>query len=623
MRARPARRHALFLGCLLSGQAVIADGPAPGPAGSSKAAPAKAPTPTPAPTAASTVIAPASPAEVARDRAATEARIKALEAPEARDKPATRPLLDLLQERRRLLAEWARVAGERSAAEHPEHGPEAQAAESKADLEKTLALIEQAARAPDSLLPEVFQPPAAGVVPSDARLAEMKEAIDAARVEWKDRTAEVEKLRAEGTRALSTQLAALRSERDKVHQGFATLSARRGEREAALGSAGSAEARDLARERLANFDWEARVESERLAALEARIALAARRLDLGAFQVQARDARARLARRLAERMEEKYAALADRRRVDLKRAVVSEVDRAARADDPIEKYRAKHNADLLDLQEQVVAYEKASATTGGVSVEDQRALADSADTDLADLKKLLADGNVSPLDVLRLKNDFRRITPERSQVVRTDLAASEAETTAYEVALTDAEIDLVNDSRDDRFDRESLLEQVPNRRRGEARAVLDDLEARHLALLHRRRNVLQKLARRAEDAHNQVLRRIETLDQQYAFIRTHIFWIRDAEPLGSATFSHARDDSIRAAKALFRLACEAGDRSLWGRTSPEFVVGMVGLVLLPWPLCLARKALDRGRVADIPAATAGPINLPSRGSAVDATMGDE
>ena len=130
--------------------------------------------------------------------------------------------------------------------------------------------------------------------------------------------------------------------------------------------------------------------------------------------------------------------------------------------------------------------------------------------------------------------------------------------------------------------------------------MLDELEARHKALLNRRRNVLQKLARRAEDAHNQVLRRIETLDEQYAFIRTHIFWIRDAEPLGAATLAHARDDSIRTARALVRLAMEAvrplalGPRLARIRPRPGRP-GRPPLAALPRP-----EALDRLRLATTP-----------------------
>jgi hypothetical protein len=224
-------------------------------------------------------------------------------------------------------------------------------------------------------------------------------------------------------------------------------------------------------------------------------------------------------------------------------------------------------------------------------------LAEATITNFAELRDLLDDGNVSPLDALRLKNDFRRIVPERAQIVQTDLATTTAELTQYENALTDAEIDLVNDTRDDRFDRESLLELLPAKRRAEAKAILDDLETRHKALLNRRRNVLQKLARRAEDAHNQVLRRIQTLDDQYAFIRTHIFWIRDVEPLGSATLLHARDDSIRVARALFALAMETGDRALWGKLSADFILALAALFILPLPLLIGQRALDRLRLA--------------------------
>lgn len=606
MRARQARLHALFLGCLLSTASAPADDRAPAQTAPKKAA-VQAPASPEAPR-----IAPATPAEVARERLATEARLRVLSAPEAKDKPSTRPIRELLEDRRRMLQDWEKVARERSQAERPEDSPERLAAETKVDLEKTGALLEQSAKAPDALLPEAFQAPTAGSKPSEARLAEMKEAIDGARVELKDRSTELEKLRAEGTRTHAAAVAGLRLERDKVHQGYAGLIALRGEREAAVAAATSAEARDLAADRLVNFDWQARVEAERLASLEARIGLAARRVDLATIQVQARAAHAQLARRVVERMEERYAALAERQRVDLKRAVVKEESLAARSDDPLVKYQAKRTAELLQLQEQVVAFEKANATASGLSVEEQKGLADATVTDFEGLKKLLNDGVVSPLDALRLKNDFRRIGPERAQIVRTDLAASVAELTTYENALNDAEIDLVNDARDDRFDREALLDQVPQRRRGEATAMLDELEARHRALLNRRKNVLVKLAQRAEAAHSYVLRRIDTLDQQYAFIRAHIFWIRDAEPLGGATFAHARDDSLRAARALVRLACEAGDRPLWGRVSPEFVLGLAGLVLLPWPLRLGQKALDRARLGNAPDSALGLADFQPR-----------
>ena len=66
----------------------------------------------------------------------------------------------------------------------------------------------------------------------------MKEAIDAARNELKDRSAELETLRADGSGKLASKVAALRAERDKVYQGVAALAAGHGERLAGVAAAG-------------------------------------------------------------------------------------------------------------------------------------------------------------------------------------------------------------------------------------------------------------------------------------------------------------------------------------------------------------------------------------------------
>jgi hypothetical protein len=585
MRARQTSLHALIVGGLLLTIPAFADDPPSPP----KAVAKEASNPTSAP------IAPATPAEANREKLATEARLKSLETPEEKEKPATKPLQELLTARHALLEEWFAANARREEAEKPKRSPESEAAALKAELEKTRALLDQSAKAPNALLPEVFQAidkdKGVDARKSDARLAEMKEAIDSARSELKDQSAQLETLRAEGSRALAAEITASRLERDKVFQGLAALNAQRGERRADLTSIATGEARELASEKLANLDWQARVELERLAGLEARIALDTRRIDLGTLQVQAKVARVALVRRLAERMEARYAAVAEGQRVVLKQAVAKEETRAAQSVDPLERRRAQRTAQLLELEAQVVAYEKIYATTSGVSIQEQVSLKDKTVTDFEELKKLLDDGSVSPLDALRLKNDFRRIGPERAEIVRTDLAQSEAELTTYENALTDAEIDLVNDSRDDRFDRESLLQQLPANRRGEANAMLDELEARYKGVLNRRRNVLRNLARRAEEIHACVRKRIETLDEQYAFIRTHIFWIRDAEPIGATTLAHAKVDSIRTAKGLVHLAMEAVDRKLWTRPTPTFILVLVGLVVMPVPLLLGRRIL--------------------------------
>jgi hypothetical protein len=650
MRARPARCHVLILGGLLTAFPALADDPpitpkkaaarppiavkppvTQAPRAVEKAAveekpevPANLPPLPPKPYA----ITPATPADVARERLTTEVRLRELATDEFKNKPSTKPIVDLLRERLRLLGEWEKVFKGRGEAEKPVPSPEQEAADQKADLEKTHALLEQAGRSPDSVLPEVFQAPAqpkstgAGAPPPEARLGEMKDAIEAARNELKDRTAELGSLRSDGARTLTEQVATLRTKRDKVHQEFVALMARRAEREAAINSAQSPDARDLARERLSSFEWEARIEAERLAAIEAEITLAGKKLDLGTSQIQAKAAREQLAKKVLERMENRYSAMAERQRSDLKRAVAKEETRAASTDDPLVRRRAKRTAELFELESQVVAYEKAYATSGGVSLTEQTALADATESGFATLQKMLDDNEVSPLDALRLKNDFRRIGPERAQIVRTDLAASEAEEIAYENALTDAEIDLVNDSRDDRYDRESLLEQVPEARRAEASAMLEELETRHRALLNRRKNVLQKLASRAEETHKQVARRIAILDKEYTFIRAHIFWIRDAEPLGVATVAHARDEAIRTARALVRLAIEPTDRSLWGHASIEFILAILAVATLPWPLWLGQRALDRYRLGNVPETALGLADFPTQGVKASQTMGN-
>ena len=600
MRARQATRLVVFP--LIALLAAPAEGQAPvskKPPAAARPAPMPILAPPPTPRASATAaIPPATPADAKRAESGTQARISELKASEAKERPGTKAILEVLEARLKLLADWGEANKEREAAEHPKVSPEGELAEDRAELEKVKALLDQSAKAPDPLLPGAFQAAsAAGGKSAEGRLVEMKEAIESARADLRDRGDELEKLRAEGTRTVGLEVATLRAARDKAFQACAAQAARRGEREAAVLGASAPEGRELAREKLANDDWECRVESARLAAAEARVAQATKRIDVGSAKAELIAARVRLARRLIERMEALYAATAERQRTELQKAGAEEQARAARANDPLEKYRARRTAELLDLESQVVAYDKSGATTSGLSLADQTAMADRAIADFEELQKLLNDGEVSPLDVLRLKNDFRRIIPERDQITRTDLAASNEELITDENALTDAEIDLVNDSRDDRFERESLLEQVPASRRGEAKAMLDDLEARRRSLLFRRREALTKLARRAEETHAQIMRRLGTLDKHYAFIRTHIFWVRDAEPIGPATFAHARDDAGRAVKGLVKLGLEPWDRSLWGRPNLEFTLIVAALVLVPLPLHLARRALDRRRLA--------------------------
>ena len=48
----------------------------------------------------------------------------------------------------------------------------------------------------------------------------------------------------------------------------------------------------------------------------------------------------------------------------------------------------------------------------------------------------------------------------------------------------------------------------------------------------RRRVALEKLSERASHTLQQVVRRLGILDEEYGFIRTQIFWVRDQDPIG-------------------------------------------------------------------------------------------
>ena len=84
------------------------------------------------------------------------------------------------------------------------------------------------------------------------------------------------------------------------------------------------------------------------------------------------------------------------------------------------------------------------------------------------------------------------------------------------------------------------------------------------------------------------------LEEEYGFIRTHIFWVRDQEPIGLATVPQAGHELKRLVKGLLKLAEEAGDRRSWGgHLSSEFLTAAVAAVILPLGLFRIRRMLRR------------------------------
>ena len=174
---------------------------------------------------------------------------------------------------------------------------------------------------------------------------------------------------------------------------------------------------------------------------------------------------------------------------------------------------------------------------------------------------------------MRLNNDFRRIGPERDRIKARELAAAAAQLAYYENALSRVELEMINDSRDDRIEFENLLELLPAADREKATEMYQDLETRHNMLLERRRQALENLARRAEQTHEQIERRLRTLDDQYGFIRTHIFWVRDQDPVGAVDARSGPARDLPVGRALVRLGPGGRRSALWGRVSAEFVAG--------------------------------------------------
>lgn len=516
--------------------------------------------------------------------------------------PATRALRAVLEERVALLKERDRLVKPRLAAGSPENDPEKLAARARTDLERLKASLDQSARDPDALLPASFRNAPAHL--TEPARAEMKEAIDAAQAELKEGSDQLEQLTAAPPLKSGAATAEARARRDKSQMQLAGLKARNADREAALSGARTPEARALAREALVNGRWESRVEAERLRGQEAEVAREARRADLGGLKVRVLQARTQLARKTLDRMKLRYRALAALEVRDLHQAAAKEETRAKRSADPLERYRARRAAELLELEVGVLKSESALATTPPPTYEGQHALAERARADFAGSRKLLDDGKISHLDALRLNTDFRRLGSERSRIVRTDLATAASRLTRAEVALGAVETELVYDSRDDRSELDNLLERLPPAAHPKAEALFKEFEAKHLELLNRRRAALDKVAQGAEEAHKEVLRRLAILDEHFGFIRTHMFWVRDEEPVGAATAAQAQRECRQLGRAAVRIGAEVGDRSNWGRLSAEFLAASVGLVVLPWPLLRARGALRRARPA--PAARTDP-----------------
>jgi hypothetical protein len=512
-------------------------------------------------------------------------------------------LRELLQGRLRWLDEYDRASKALKKATNPERSPEQQLAEAKEQLGRLQAVLAQAATRPETLLPPAYRALPAGDSPH--LNTDMKDALEAATNELKDGKTRLETLRTEVVNWESLQNAR-RTERDKLFQRVASLKARGTDRDAVTGAA-TARSRQLAQERQINSEWASRVDVLRLQVVEAELALEAKLTGVRELNLQVCHAQIQVLEKALELMQKRYRASADRQERDLKEKAAHEENTARQSEDFLERFHAHRLADLLELEAQVIKTEQAEVTSSPPTLDEERSRADHAFADFARIKALLDDGRVSRLDAIRLNNDFRRIGPERDRLLRNEMAIVETRLQFYEDVLTNVEIELLQDSLHDRFEHDLLRERLPPSRWAEGEALLAELERTHRTLMVRRRASLERLTDCTSQTLDQIARRLSILDEEYGFIRTHIFWVRDQEPIGLGTITQGARELQHLVKALARLAQEAVRPRHWGRASAEFVAAALAVLGLPIGLIRLRRFLRVRIEHDLPTARpAGP-----------------
>jgi potassium efflux system protein len=508
--------------------------------------------------------------------------------PASIDRVLKKPLPGLLADRLRWLDEFEAASTALQKATHPEPSPEQQAAEAKTELDRLQTLLAQANQSPDSLLPALFRNKTSKV--TAALASEMKDAIETTTNEWKEWKAKLETLQSEVEKT-NTLKSPQRAERDVLFQRVTALAAKSREFQSAVTDAQTIEDRRLANERLTNFEWEWRVEALRLKVAEARLALETKLAAVRDLKLEICRTHLHLAAKLLEPMQARYRAVADDQERDLNLAKTKEENKARSSDDPIERFRARSAAELLALETLVMRSEQALVMSPRPSYEEQKTLADRADVDFANIKELLDDGKVSRLDAVRLNNEFRRIGPERDRLLKNEMAAVESQLQYYEETLTSVELELLQDSLRDRFEHDLMRERLPKERTAEGEALVNELVRKHWQLLKRRQRALEKLTENASHTLVQVTRRLAILDQEYGFIRTNIFWVRDQEPVGVLTLTQGARELNVLLKGLVRLMRETVNPKLWGQPSGEFLFAVTGIFLVPLALLRLRRVL--------------------------------
>jgi potassium efflux system protein len=548
--------------------------------------------------------------DVPSARTALALRLKELDGNAAKDRTKDAPeepvadLKKVLSERDSHLEAWRQACADHRDAEAAALQPEQELAGLNARLEHARTQLERAKSDPDALLPDLFRPPTTRV--SDVVLTEMKDAIALQLESWNDLKARISGARVNaGEKASSGPPAELAARRDDHRKTLATLASRTSEAEAALAAATTTEGRELAQQRLLVLELEGRIATERIQEVDAKIARA--RLEASHFEPRQKSlaAQCELAKQTLDLMRARYRLLAERQQHDLERAAATEQSRAFRISDPIGRYRARKAAQFLDLQALVLKDEQELASPPSPSPQEQAELLHRAREDFDRQKEILEKGRSTTLIATRLTNGYRRLASERLSIVNRELAQASALVNKYENVLTEVELDLINETRDDQIELEGILVQLPKARHAEMLAVFETTDQKHRTLLEARRRALETLMARAVNTREKVLERIKLLDEQRGFIRTHIFWVRDSPPLGVQTALQLPREALSLGRALLLLAAHLRPDAPRARIAPEYILAVLGVVALPWVAYRARKALRR--ILDRERRTAGGL----------------
>lgn len=503
------------------------------------------------------------------------------EDPKGAGDDASADLIAVLERELAAIAEWSEEHKERIAAEHPVPSPEQRRLELERDLEKSKRLSAKAEADPKAMLPEEFERTSHRT--DDAALAEMRDAVESARTEWKNQAAALEKSNAE-LASSGKELAELKSAKESADQKLSALRAPATARDdGGSAVATGADALELAKERLEGRRWETLAADERGGAIAAKIALAGKLSKLTEIRIKVLEINVKTAKLLYDRMNGSYQSALSARQQALKIDAAREQGKAHASDDPIERHRAKRNADLLELEAQNLRDEQRLSSNVYLSHREQAELADKAAAEFDELKKLVDEGRSRGTLAIRLKHEFRKLASIRDAIAKNEIARTEYQLTYLENELTTIEFELLNDARDDQVALDALLESLPPHRHADARRIAESIESRHRVLLEKRRALLERILVHVETAHKEVTRRREILDAKYAFIQARIFWVRDAEPLGKESLVNARRELSGLAAAAANIATEARDRSAWRGASTEFWMAL-GLVVAGPPL---------------------------------------